>query len=85
LLKSRRSSCRLDEGAVAPKPPHYAPKAKASSTCLVAAFQLELLDYKPKLKEFSGQKIPEEFTKGERFAFIKGDAKILGPLQEFKQ
>lgn len=69
------------------KPPHFAPKAKSIIYLFMPGgpSQLELLDYKPKLKELNGQKIPEEITQGERFAFIKGDAKILGSLQEFKR
>jgi hypothetical protein len=77
----------LSLSPLAPKSPHYTPKAKSIIYLFMPGgpSQLELLDYKPKLKELNGQKIPEEFTKGERFAFIKGDAKIMGPLQEFKQ
>ena len=42
-----------------------------------APSQLDLFDPKPKLAELDGQPIPESFTQGERFAFIKGTPLIL--------
>jgi hypothetical protein len=48
-----------------------------------APSQLELFEPKPKLNELSGQKVPESFTNGKRFAFIKGDAKLLGSVRKF--
>ena len=50
-----------------------------------APSQLELFEPKPKLNELSGQKVPESFTKGKRFAFIKGDAKLLGSARKFSK
>ena len=57
-----------------PRPPHFAPKAKSVIYLFMAGApsQLDLFDYKPKLRELDGQPIPEELVKGERFAFIKG-------------
>jgi hypothetical protein len=70
---------------LAPKPPHFAPKAKRIVYLFMAGAptQLDLFDYKPKLVEHSGQPIPEEFIKGERFAFIKGVPKLLGTPHKF--
>jgi hypothetical protein len=48
-----------------------------------APSQLELFEPKPELIKLSGQKVPESFTKGKRFAFIKGDAKLLGSVRKF--
>ncbi len=45
--------------------------------------QLELFDPKPKLNKLNGQTVPESFTQGKRFAFIKGDAKLLGSTRKF--
>ena len=72
---------------LAPKPPHFAPKAKSIIYLFMAGApsQLDLLDYKPKLKELNGQKIPDEFIKGERFAFIKGSPKLLGSPHNFER
>src|SRR5712691_1142428 len=50
-----------------------------------APSQVDLLDFKPKLKEFDGQNIPDEFVKGERFAFIKGKPRLLGSPYAFKR
>jgi hypothetical protein len=87
LFAELTRSASVATSPLAPKSPHYAPKARSIIYLFMPGgpSQLELLDYKPKLRELNGQKIPEEFTKGERFAFIKGDAKMMGPLQDFKQ
>jgi hypothetical protein len=70
---------------LAPRPPHFAPKAKNVIFLFMAGApsQLDLFDYKPKLVQFNGQSIPEEFVKGERFAFIKGTPKLLGTPHKF--
>jgi len=73
------------ENPLAPKPPHFAAKAKR----VIFLFQaggpshLELFDYKPKLQKLDGQVIPESYVKGKRFAFIKKDAKLLGTRRKF--
>ena len=50
-----------------------------------APSQLDLFDPKPALTKHDGQDIPEEFIKGERFAFIKGTPKLLGSPFQFQQ
>ncbi|HEY8747228.1 MAG TPA: DUF1501 domain-containing protein [Tepidisphaeraceae bacterium] len=67
------------------KPPHFAPRAKNIIYLHMAGApsQLDLFDHKPKLQEFDRQPIPDSFTKGERFAFIKGTPKILGSPYKF--
>ena len=42
-----------------------------------APSQIDLFDPKPALTKHDGQDIPDEFIKGERFAFIKGTPKLL--------
>ena len=70
---------------LAPRDPHFPAKAKR----VIFMFQaggpshLELFDHKPKLQELDGQKIPESFVKGKRFAFLKKDAKLLGTKRKF--
>ena len=73
------------DSPTAPRPPHFAPKAKRVIFLFMAGgpSQLELFDYKPKLQELDGQVIPPEFTKGKRFAFIKGNAKLVGTRRKF--
>src|SRR5262245_26303069 len=70
---------------LAPRKPHFAPKAKAVIYLFMAGgpSQLDLFDPKPELNQLHGQKVPESFTQGKRFAFIKGDAKLLGSPQRF--
>jgi hypothetical protein len=48
-----------------------------------APSQLELFEPKPELNKLHGKQVPESFTKGKRFAFIKGDAKLLGTKHTF--
>ena len=71
---------------LAPRPPHFAPKAKACIFIYMegAPSQMDLFDPKPKLNELDGQKLPESFTKEVRFAFIqKESATIMGSPRKF--
>ena len=72
---------------MAPKPPHFAPKAKAVINLFMAGApsQLDLFDPKPFLQKHDGEPIPEEIIKGERFAFIKGVPKLLGSPHTFSK
>ena len=73
---------------LAPKPAHFAPKAK-SCICIYlegAPSQIDLFDPKPKLNELDGQKLPESMTKNVRFAFIqKETARLMGCPRKFKK
>ncbi len=70
---------------MAPKAPHFAPKAKRIIYLFMAGApsQLDLLDYKPALNKYDGQPVPQDVIKGERFAFIKGTPKLLGSPHSF--
>ncbi len=70
---------------LAPRPPHFTPKARRVIFLFMAGgpSQLELFDFKPKLQELNGQVVPPSYTKNKRFAFIKGDAKLLGTRRKF--
>lgn len=75
---------------VAPKPPHFPARAKSVIFLFMAGgpTQLELFDYKPKLKELNGQAIPDSYTAGKRFAFMgtnDHNNKLLGSRREFTQ
>jgi Protein of unknown function (DUF1501) len=76
-----------DDTNSAPRGPHFAPRAKHIIYLFMAGApsQLDLFDHKPKLKEYNEQPIPEEFVKGERFAFIKGTPLLLGSPFNFKR
>ncbi len=70
---------------LAPKPPHFAPKAKSVIYLFMAGgpSQLDLFDYKPELAKLDGQPIPPSVIKDQRYAFIERTAKILSPRYKF--
>src|SRR5262245_47384771 len=76
---------------LAPRDPHFKPKAKAVIYLFMAGgpSQLELWDHKPKLNALSGKPIPAEFMKGRRFAFMDTFTKkvplLLGTRRKFKK
>ncbi len=72
---------------LAPKAPHFAPKAKRVIFLHMAGApsQLELFDYKPLLEKLDGELTPPSLLEGKRFSFIKGIPKMLGPKATFQQ
>lgn len=74
-------------GPLAPKQPFHNAKAKNVIYFHMAGSppQQELFDYKPKLQELNNKDCPDEFLKGERFAFIKGHPKLLGTPYKFSE
>ena len=72
---------------LAPKKPHYAPKAKNVIFLFMAGApsHLELFDYKPQLAKFDGTLPPPDLLKGYRTAFINPSSKLLGPKFKFAQ
>ena len=73
---------------LAPKPPHFAPKAKNCIFIFMAGApsQLDLFDPKPKLNELHGKKMDAGLLKGKRFAFIKKESAVLmGSSRKFSR
>src|SRR5262249_33153278 len=70
-----------------PSPSHYDPTATRSLSLFMAGAprQTALFARKPSLVKHDGQDIPDEFVKGERFAFIKGRPKLLGSPFQFRR
>lgn len=70
---------------LAPKQPHFKPRAKR----VIYLFQaggpshLELFDNKPELAKFNGKLPPAELLKGYRSAFITPNSSLLGPKFKF--
>ena len=70
-----------------PRDTHFAPKAKriiylhmtGSPPCL------DLFDYKPELVRRDGENCPDQYLKGQRFAFTSGVPKLMGTPHEFKR
>jgi hypothetical protein len=69
------------------RPLHFAPKVKRVIYLFMAGApsQIDLFDPKPALTRHDGEDIPEEFIKGERFAFIKGTPKLLASPFQFRK
>jgi len=65
--------------------PHFAPRADSVIHLFMAGApsQLDLFDYKPLLAEMEGKPIPPSVIKGQRYAFIRPDAAVLGPRFKF--
>ncbi|MBY0522317.1 MAG: DUF1501 domain-containing protein [Gemmataceae bacterium] len=92
LLKSDNALTAADARAInpmAPKAPHFAPRAKNVIFLFMAGgpSQLELFDHKPELLKYHGKPIPESFIKGKRFAFMdtfaKDPPKLLATRRKF--
>ncbi len=82
---SARADVAAAAGPLAPKRPHFEPKAKR----VIFLFQagapshLELFDYKPDLARFNGTLPPPGLLKDYRAAFINPNSTLLGPKFKF--
>jgi hypothetical protein len=72
---------------LAPRPPHFAAKAKRVIYLHLTGSppHLDMYDYKPELVKRDGQACPDEFVKGKRFAFTSGTPKLMGTPRKFTQ
>jgi uncharacterized protein (DUF1501 family) len=72
---------------LAPRVPHFAPNAKRAIHLFMAGApsQLELFDHKPELTKLEGKPLPESVIRGQRYAFIRPDAAVLGPRFKFSR
>ena len=72
---------------LAPKPPHFAPRAKNVIFLLMAGgpSHLDLYDPKPALKKWHGTALPESMTKDLTLAFVKPSAKVLASNRTFQK
>jgi len=84
---SKENISSISSNPLAPRVPHFAPKAKSVIYLHMAGApsQLELFDYKPALHKLDGQDCPPSLLEGKKFAFIRGVPKMLGPQASFKQ
>ena len=67
------------------RPPHFPAKAKRVIHLFMAGApsQLDLFDYKPELAKLEGKPLPPSVIGGQRYAFIRPDAAVLGPRFKF--
>ncbi|MDB5298962.1 MAG: hypothetical protein JWO87_625, partial [Phycisphaerales bacterium] len=88
LARGTRGESSLASAAadpLAPHPPHYCGKAKSVIHLFMAGApsQLDLFDYKPELAKLEGKPLPPSVIGGQRYAFIRPDAAVLGPRFKF--
>ncbi len=85
LAAESRGGADATPGPLAPRAPHFAPKAKR----VIFMFQagapshLELFDYKPELAKRDGTLPPASLLEGYRAAFINPNSALLGPKFSF--
>src|SRR5215210_5262121 len=70
LLRDQLGAAPATENPLAPRPPHFAPKAKSVIYLhmIGAPSQLDLFEDKPSLVQRDGEDCPEELLAGKRFA-----------------
>jgi hypothetical protein len=80
-----RSAGQPGPSSLAPRRPHFPGKAKRVIHLFMtgAPSQLELFDYKPALARLEGRPLPPSVIGGQRYAFIRPDAAVLGPRFRF--
>ena len=85
LLTDALSPAAHAANLLAPKPPHFPAKAKRVIHLFMAGApsQLDLFDYKPELAKLEGKPLPPSVIGGQRYAFIRPDAAVLGPRFKF--
>jgi hypothetical protein len=86
-LLTRDGRAAAPANPLAPKAPHFAPKAKRVVYLFMAGApsHLDLFDHKPELAKHSGQLPPAELLKGYRAAFINPNSALLGPKFKFQR
>jgi hypothetical protein len=82
---SAASQTFVPANPLAPKKPHFPGKAKAVIHLFMAGApsQLEMFDNKPQLAKLEGKPLPPSVIMGQRYAFIRPDAAVLGPRYKF--
>src|ERR1041385_491071 len=85
LLRENGWAATAPLNPLAPKQPHFTPKAKRVIFLFMAGApsHLELFDYKPALEKWNGKPPPDDLVKGYRAAFINPNAALLGPKFKF--
>jgi uncharacterized protein (DUF1501 family) len=86
-LMSREGRAAVRTDPLAPKKPHFAPKAKNVIFMFMegAPSQMDLFDPKPALEKMHGQPLPESLTKQLKLAFIKPSAAVLASPRKFER
>ena len=87
LLADQAGAAVAQPNPLAKKAPHFPGKAKHVIHLFMAGApsQLELFDYKPELTKLAGKPLPPSVIGGQRYAFIRPDAAVLGPVFKFNK
>lgn len=82
---NRSFAATASSPALQPRAPHFPGKAKHVIHLFMAGApsQLDLFDFKPELKKLEGHPLPPSVIGGQRYAFIRPDANVLGPQFTF--
>ena len=85
VLDRPATAAAMSVNPLAPKKPHFPGKAKAVIHLFMAGApsQLEMFDNKPQLAKLEGRPLPPSVIGGQRYAFIRPDAAVLGPRYKF--
>jgi hypothetical protein len=85
LLGASQAKAARPANPLAPRLPHFAPKAKRVIYLFMAGApsHLDLFDHKPELAKRNGQLPPKELLKDYRAAFINPNSALLGPKFKF--
>ncbi len=85
--RARAGSVSAPAGPLAPRAPHFAPRARSVIYLFMAGApsQLELFDHKPTLAKYNGKPVPADVLGGQTYAFIKPDSAIYAPEFRFAQ
>jgi hypothetical protein len=83
--RASAASPTVTSDPLALRPPHFVPKAKRVIHLFMAGApsQLDLFDFKPALAKLEGKPLPPSVIGGQRYAFIRPDAAVLGPRFKF--
>ena len=86
LLEQEGRGATKEVNPMAPRKPHFAPKAKSVIFMFMEGgpSQLDLFDPKPELEKWSGKPLPAEMTKDLRLAFTKPNAAVLASPRKFQ-
>src|SRR5512146_1120488 len=87
FTSSSRAASLDAANALKPRQPHFPGKAKRVIHLFMAGApsQLDLFDYKPELAKLEGKPLPPSVIGGQRYAFIRPDAGVLGPRFKFSR
>src|SRR5436190_3310421 len=76
---------QIGANPLVPRQPHFPGKAKRVIHLFMAGApsHLDLFDYKPELAKLEGKPLPPSVIGGQRYAFIRSDAAVMGPRFKF--